>query len=201
MRINAVSARSTRAEDALAATADLDAYMTDRRVLRALINIERDHLPKTLLDPCAGTGNWLLEFRDAGYTMHARDIYDYGFPGTVIGDYLKAVPWPGVEGICTNPPFFLSKEFLEKALSEVGYVVFLQRTNWLESTKRLPMFKAHPPARVWISSRRLPTMHRHGWTGKQAASNICFAFYVWDAKADKGVTRLMWFDWKTLETV
>lgn len=114
-------------------------------------------------------------------------------------DYLSAPPPPGTEGIVTNPPYRLAVEFAHKALGEVGYLALLLRTNFLESTTRLPFFQVHPPARVWISSRRLPMMHRHGWTGPRAPSNTCFAWFVWDASASAHrEPRLGWFDWQDL---
>ena len=37
------------------------------------------------------------------------------------------------------------------------------RTNFVESVSRLPFFRCSPPTRMWVSSRRLPMMHRFGW--------------------------------------
>jgi hypothetical protein len=87
--------------------------------------------------------------------------------------------------------------FAEKALREAPYLALLLRTNFLESTARLQFFRKHQPARIWISSRRLPMMHRHGWQGPRAPSNTCFAWFVWDAHSDQ--KRVVdWFDWKQL---
>jgi hypothetical protein len=195
MRINSVSARSDRHIDALAETADLDSYQSPPEAVRALIRIEREHIPHTLWEYGAGIGNIVTALRQAGYVCHASDIYDYGFPGCKIEDYATATPPIGVAGIITNPPFNRALEFLQKSIGEVPYVAYLLRTNFLESTRRLPFFRATPPARVWISSRRLPMMHRHGWTGKQAASNVCYAWFIWQAgSADIG--KLGWFDYR-----
>jgi hypothetical protein len=65
----------------------------------------------------------------------------------------------------------------------------------LESTARMPFFKKHRPARIWISSRRLPMMHRHGWEGPRAPSNTCFAWFIWDNNAEKDCV-VDWFDWR-----
>jgi hypothetical protein len=197
MRINSVSARSERHIDALAETADLDSYQTPPEAVRALIRIERDHLPKTLWEYGAGVGNIVTTLRQAGYVCHPSDIYDYGFPGCKIEDYATAVPPIGVAGIVTNPPFNRALEFLQKSINEVSYVAYLLRTNFLESTRRLPFFREHPPARVWISSRRLPMMHRHGWSGKRAGSNVAYAWFIWD-EASADCCRLNWFDWRAL---
>ena len=105
----------------------------------------------------------------AGFDVVATDIVDYGGDSITPGvDYLTAPLPHGVLGIVTNPPYRRAVEFAPKALGEVPYLALLLRTNFLESTARLPFFRKHPPARVWVSSRRLPMMHRHGWAGPQA---------------------------------
>jgi hypothetical protein len=104
---------------------------------------------------------------------------------------------PDVKGIVTNPPYRLAVQFAEKALTEVGYVALLLRTNFLESTARLAFFRRHPPARIWISSRRLPMMHRQGWQGPRAPSNTCFAWFIWDSQAEQTQV-LDWFDWRAV---
>jgi hypothetical protein len=134
--------------------------------------------------------------QSAGYRVVASDIVDYGLENCRSGvDYLKAKTPAGVQAIVTNPPYRLAVQFAEKALREVPYLALLLRTNFLESTARLPFFRRHQPARIWISSRRLPMMHRHGWKGPRAPSNTCFAWFVWDCSAEQKRV-IDWFDWK-----
>jgi hypothetical protein len=97
----------------------------------------------------------------------------------------------------TNPPYRLALQFIEKALADgCPYAAFLLRTNFLESQKRKPFFEQNPPARIWVSSARLPTMHRDGWTGPKAASNVAYAWIIWQAGAPRRPVE--WFDWKKL---
>ena len=131
------------------------------------------------LEPAAGDGAIVRPLQAAGFTVIASDIVDYGLVGCKAGiDYLEAAPIGGVDGIVTNPPFKLALQFAEKALREVPYFALLLRTNFLESAARLKFFRKHPPARIWICSRRLPMMHRHGWQGRRAPSNTCHAWFV-----------------------
>jgi hypothetical protein len=157
----------------------LDAYMTPPEAVQALLRIEQSHIPATLWDPCCGTGNIVTELQQAGFRVFASDVADYDFPCR-IEDYLEATPPIGVAGIITNPPFGQALKFIKKSLREVGYVAYLLRTNFLESQSRFSFFQESPPNRTWISSRRLPMMHRHNWTGKRSTSNTCFAWFVWD---------------------
>jgi hypothetical protein len=137
-----------------------------------------------------------MPFQAAGYRVFASDIADYGLANCHIGaDYLTTKAPPGVEAVVTNPPYKLAVQFAEKALREVPYLALLLRTNFLESTTRLPFFRRHQPARIWISSRRLPMMHRHGWQGPRAPSNTCFAWFIWDRNAEQKRV-IDWFDWK-----
>src|SRR3954464_15396993 len=144
----------------------LDAYFSPPEAVARLVHIERGRLPGCIWEPAAGDGAIVRPLQAAGFDVVASDIADYGLPGCRTGvDYLEAVPPAGVEGIVTNPPYKLASQFVEKALNEVPYVALLLRTNFLESTNRLRFFRTHEPARVWISSRRLPMMHRYGWEG------------------------------------
>jgi hypothetical protein len=175
-----------------------DAYFTPPQAAKALIAIEK--LPQRILDPCCGSGQILDVLRKKGHTVRGSDIVDYGWPGTAIRDYLSQPLSMRGTGIVTNPPYDAvtgtAKQFVEKAIADgCQYHAWLLRMNFLESIGRLPMFRKHPPSRIWISSRRLPMMHREGWEGNKAPSNITYMWIVWDANSEDRC-KLNWFDWK-----
>lgn len=181
-----------------AAARGLDAYFTPPEAIASLIAIERARMPKAIWEPACGDGAIVLPLREAGFNVFASDIHDYGLPGTRVSDFLKT-PFFGSYpqtpiGIITNPPFRLALAFARKAVGEAEYVALLLRTNFLESVGRLAFFREHPPSRIWVSSRRLPMMHRQGWEGPRAASNTAHAWFIWDGPADRCEVR--WFDWK-----
>lgn len=174
----------------------LDAYFSPPEAVKSLLRIEAPHLPEAIWEPAAGDGAIVRPLQQAGHKVIASDIADYGLDGCETGvDYLRAAPRQDVQGIVTNPPYKLAVHFARKAIGEVPYLALLLRTNFLESTSRLPFFFKHQPARLWISSRRLPMMHRHGWQGPRAPSNTCFAWFIWDSRS-KEKCRFSWFDWK-----
>lgn len=176
----------------------LDAYFSPPEAAISLLDIEADYLPKCIWEPAAGNGALVHPLEAEGFTVIASDIADYGLTGCMSGvDYLLANPPPEAGGIVTNPPYKLAVQFAEKAINEVSYLALLLRTNFLESTARMTFFRRHPPARIWISSRRLPMMHRHGWKGPQAPSNTCFAWFIWDLHS-KQKRIVDWFDWKQI---
>ena len=186
MRINSTHAHSDRG---------VDPYFTPIEGIRALMKIEA--LPKNIWEPAAGNGAIVNPLRDAGHNVLASDIVDYGgVKGFVQRDFLTSSVKDRSIGIVTNPPYKLAAQFLEHALSESDYVALLLRLNFLEGSKRKAMFEANPPARVWVSSRRLPMMHRLGWTGNQAPSNTCYAWFVW--AQPNGKPQLNWFDWRQI---
>ena len=173
-----------------------DPYFSPREATASLLGIETGHIPQCIWEPAAGDGAIVRPLQAAGFRIIASDIVDYGLVGCKAGiDYLKTPPIGDVQAIVTNPPFRLALYFAEKALSEVPYLALLLRTNFLESTERLKFFRKHPPARIWISSRRLPMVHRYGWEGPRAPSNTCHAWFVWDERS-KQKSVMHWFDWK-----
>jgi hypothetical protein len=179
----------------------LDAYFSPPEAVSSLLRIESTYLPRCIWEPAAGDGAIVRPLQSAGYRVVASDIVDYGLEDCSSGvDYLKAKAPAGVQAVVTNPPYKLAVLFAEKALLEVPYLALLLRTNFLESAARLPFFRRHQPARIWISSRRLPMMHRHGWKGPRAPSNTCFAWFIWDCSAEQKRV-IDWFDWKNIAPV
>jgi len=174
----------------------LDAYFSPPEAVWSLLRIEADHLPRQIWEPAAGDGAIVRPLRQAGYEVIASDVADYGLDDCKVGvDYLRAKRPDKAEAVVTNPPYKLAMRFAEKAIGEVPYLALLLRTNFLESTSRMPFFQRHQPARLWISSRRLPMMHRLGWTGPRAPSNTCFAWFIWDSRSTEKC-RFDWFDWR-----
>jgi hypothetical protein len=174
----------------------LDAYFSPLEAAIGLLEVEDSHLPNCIWEPAAGDGALVRPLQATGRKVIASDISDYGLRGCATGiDYLSAPRQAEAGGIVTNPPYKLAVEFALKALQEAPYLALLLRTNFLESTARLPFFRKRRPARIWISSRRLPMMHRHGWEGPRAPSNTCFAWFIWDAQTEQKCV-VDWFDWK-----
>jgi hypothetical protein len=177
----------------------LDAYWTPTCATRALMAVER--LPLSVADPAVGSGAILDVLRDeGGHIVHGRDVVNYGWPHTVIQDYLaEPIEMNGDIGIVTNPPYRLAMDFIEKAFADgAKYSAWLLRLNFLESMRRKPFFEANPPTRLHIFSRRLPMQNRLGWTGREAPSNMAFAWFIFDRRglADNR-PQLNFVDWKS----
>jgi hypothetical protein len=170
----------------------LDAYFTPKEAIRALLALEK--IPSRVFDPCCGNGALLDLLEAAGHHVSGADIHDYGWRGTIVKDFLASSHDLRGTAIVSNPPYKKAQEFLQKVIDEGSpYHAWLLRLNFLESMRRKPFFERHPPSRIWVSSRRLPQMHQHGWTGTETSNNACYCWYVWDGSFP---TRLNLFDWR-----
>ncbi len=160
-----------------------DLYETPECATLALLCAES--LPHRIWEPACGRGAIVNILRAAGHEVVASDLVDYGVPVTCPGyrnvDFLTEHRAPeGTEAIVTNPPFKLANEFVEHALDLCPRVIMLLRLAFLESERRTRILESGTLARVHIFRRRLPMMHRDGWTGPCASSGIPFAWFCWN---------------------
>ena len=168
----------------------LDAYFTPPAPIWSLLALET--VPHCIWEPAAGDGAIVRVLEAAGHLVIASDIADYG-AGYPLAGYLTAPVPPGVQGQVTNPPFGIAQKWVEKALGEVPFVALLLRLNFLQAVERTAFFRATPPARVWVSMRRI-AMHEHKWDGKKVSPNQSHAWMIWDAGAER-TNQLDYFDW------
>ena len=175
----------------------LDAYFTCPEAIRSLILLEGSRLPQRIWEPAAGDGAIVRELVASGRFVVASDIHDYGLEGCRILDYLTAPRMIGVDGLVTNPPYKKALAFAKKAIAEFPYVALLVRMNFDgEGVRRMGFRRQHPPTRIWKSARRLPSMHRYGWTGKRVSSNQEYWWLVWERGARREFPED--YDWKEL---
>lgn len=178
-----------------------DLYETPAAAVRALLATE--WLPQRIWEPACGPGAIVRELRAAGHDVVPTDLVDYGCEGQASGmDFLKVRAAPfGVDCIVTNPPFKDANAFVERAIALCPRVLMLLRFSFYESIRRGSILDTGTLARVHCFRKRLPMMHRHGWTGPTAASGMAFAWFVWD-RSHRGGTildRLSWEDYADSE--
>jgi hypothetical protein len=106
-----------------------------------------EKLAASIADPCCGKGAVLNVLKGAGHIVFGADIRDYGWPHTIVRDYLTEPVEMGCVGIVTNPPYRLALQFIQKAISDgCQYHAWLLRLNFLESMTRKAFFEFNPPA-------------------------------------------------------
>lgn len=164
-----------------------DFYPTPALGILALIGAERFH--GTIWEPAAGDGAISQMLEDFGYTVISTDLIDRGYCEHGVNFFTETQP--RAPNIVTNPPYKYATEFVQHSLSlTTGKVAMLLRLSFLEGNKRAKLFKHHPPARVWVFSRRLK-FHRPGWIDSGAGGMVAYAWFVWD-HGYKGKPEIGW---------
>ena len=177
-----------------------DLYETPVPAVSALLAVEP--LPHRIWEPACGCGAIVGVLRRACRHVIATDLVGWGCPdSTARLDFLmtRRAP-PGVEAICTNPPFKNADDFVRHALTlNVAKVVMLLRLAFLESERRADILDGGQLARVHLFRKRLPFMHRHGYDGpKNSSSAMPFAWFVWEHDYDGPIT-LNRIDWPAVD--
>jgi hypothetical protein len=170
-----------------------DLYSTPPCAIEALLRVEA--LDHWIWEPAAGRGAIVSVLRDYGHAVIASDVIQYDFALHFVTDFLATTKAPvGTKCILTNPPFQIIGEFVAHALGLSPRVIMLARLALLESVRRTDILERRGLARIHILRRRLPMMHRDGWTGPRASSAIPFAWFVWDRdhRGPTIVDRISW---------
>jgi hypothetical protein len=179
-----------------------DLYETPAVAVEALLRVEQ--LPKRLWEPAAGRGAIVNVLRAAGHEVLASDLVDYGDPTHFARrDFLMEHKAPdGCQAIVTNPPYKNAAEFVAHALELCPLVMMLLPLKFFEAgigTARKHLLRRKvldeiPPARIHQFSGRLPMMHRDGWQGPKATSQVPYAWFVWNG-AHTGPTIIDRISW------
>ena len=173
------------------ARADADWYVEPAWVVDALFAVER--FEGVIFDTACGGGRIPERAKAAGYEAVGMDIADRGYG--MRGDFLlfeRADGDESIVNIVTNPPYSLTEQFVRHALSiTTGKVAIITRLAFLESqVRRDGLFREHPPARVWVCSKR-PSMPPGGTDVPAKGGSVAYAWFVWD-RSYKGATTLGW---------
>ena len=180
---------------------DLECFETDPWAASRILDVER--FEADIVDPCAGPGVMTLAARAAGLSVHANDIFDYGFKLDSVGDFLEQEYEFG-KGYYMNPPFSKTEAFVRHAMAQAASkIICFQRFAWWESDGREAFWDDAPPNRVYVCGSRA-TCWRHDLpknergdrfdpvTGKKmAGTSTAHAFFVWDEDNPTGKTDLL----------
>ncbi|BAB54373.1 hypothetical protein [Mesorhizobium japonicum] len=210
---------SVGTDSATAAERGNNLYETPPEAMRTLLSFMR--FSAKVWEPACGKGAISRMLEDAGYEVELSDLVDYG---TVdrhgelqrAENFMSTAPRadnPDRPDIVTNPPYGADlNAFVAHALRahRPRRIALLLNLNFLcgfEDENRNFAMDEHPPSDVFVFTRRLPMMHRDGWTGDIASSRMNTAWFIWtldeatntyDADGKRG-TQLVRVDWKTFE--
>lgn len=169
-------------------------YETPEEATRTLIAIES--FSRRFREPFVGRGAILRVMEAAGYEGEISDLRDRGVVNARgeaqgVGDFLdsRGDARCGMDMV-TNPPYGdLANACLAHALRhhKPGKMAVLLNLNFMcgfDDPDRRYVMDENPPSRVYVFTRRLPMMHRDGWDGPKATSQMNTGWFVWERNAD-----------------
>lgn len=164
-------------------------WETDRWAPKALLT--KELMTERVIDPCCGTGIMTLMAREAGYSVIPFDIFNWGFEGTILQDWLNLDP-EFIEcvkdsTVFMNPPFSISEKFVEKCF-EYGArkIICFQKFSWYEGAfntgkKRGKFWDKYRPARIWVCGDRASCWrHDIALEDRTSSTPTAYAFFVFE---------------------
>lgn len=174
-----------------------DYYATEPKAVEILL--EQERFNPYVWECACGEGHISEVLKAHGYKVKSSDLYDRGYEGTEIIDFLtvrKEVMKPDVpRDIITNPPYKYAKEFVEKALETsmdgTKIAMFLKLT-FLESKSRQELFEKFPPKKIYVFRNRIDCW-KNGIKPDKPQKAVCYAWFVWE-KGFKGDPVIKWIN-------
>lgn len=144
-----------------------DFYATPPETVRAfLANFDGISSGDRILEPSAGNGQIVKVLREGGYDNRIdavelrpeeRGTLEALADNVTIGSFFDYEPDCGYDVIIGNPPYSLALDFINKSLELLhpgGLLIFLLRTNFLESEKRFKWWQEHPLSGLYTLHKR-----------------------------------------------
>lgn len=168
-----------------------DFYATPPETVRAfLANFDGISSGDRILEPSAGNGQIVKVLREGGYDNRIdavelrpeeRGTLEALADNVTIGSFFDYEPDCGYDVIIGNPPYSLALDFINKSLELLhpgGLLIFLLRTNFLESEKRFKWWQEHPLSGLY-------TLHkRPSFTGR-GTDATSYSWFVWEWGGDR----------------
>lgn len=155
-----------------------DYYATPPTAVEDLLSKESFN---NVWEPACGEGHISKVLQTHGILSRSTDLICRGYGDCEQDFFSFNEMWDG--DIITNPPYRFAKEFVEKSLTliEDGHkVAMLLKVQFLESKKRMELFKNNPPKRIYIWSGRMTCALNGDFESIKHGSPMMFAWFVWD---------------------
>lgn len=157
-----------------------DYYATPPSAVEELL--KRESFNKYVLEPAVGGGSIAEVLKSHGHIVQSMDIVDRGYEGTEVRDFLQTSKNDLIcsPDIVTNPPYSIATEFVEHALDismDSVKVAMLLKIQFLETKKRLALFRKYPPKFIYVFTNRIACAKNGNFNGESSA--VCYAWFVW----------------------
>ncbi|WP_440671190.1 hypothetical protein [Bacillus subtilis] len=169
-----------------------DFYPTPVKTIENFLNNYELH-EGTILEPCAGNGNFIKVLRKLGYKnkivaneirVEENDNLLYSGADYIYNvDFLnERMPEHNITTIITNPPFNLAREFVTrcKELYPEAEIIMLLRTAFLESRVRYDFWQNNKVNKLYTLSSRPKFVN-----GKTDATS--YSFFIWNNTKDQEI--------------
>lgn len=173
-----------------------DYYATEPKAVELLLEQER-FIPYVWECAC-GEGHISEVLKAHGYKVKSSDLYDRGYDGTEIIDFLtvtkKDIDPDFSRDIITNPPYKYAKEFVKKALEismDGTKVAMFLKLTFLEGKARKKLFEKYPPKTIYVFSSRVKCAKNGDFT--TAVNAVCYAWFIWE-KGYTGNPKIKWIN-------
>lgn len=167
---------------------EADFYATPLETVYSLLdNYDGIKLGDKILEPSAGSGNIIQGLRNRGYTTNYIEAVE--LRESELNNLDKLVKYVNIcdfltefkttckyDVIIGNPPYSLAQEFIDKSLELLapgGRLIFLLRTNFLESKKRFEWWQDKTPNGLYVLSKR------PSFTGK-GTDATSYSWFIWE---------------------
>lgn len=169
-------------------------YETPPEAMHTLLALEQ--FSPTVWEPACGRNAIGRMLEGAGYAVVLSDLIDYGTADAngelqAVIDFRDTKPGEGeCHDIVSNPPYGdVMNAFIAHALRvhkpvKMALLLNVNAYFGFDDADRVFIMEECPPARIYAFSRRLPMMHRDGWDGPKATSQMNTAFFIWERQAD-----------------
>lgn len=136
----------------------LEFFPTPPWAARAVCELVKtiDPMAKRVWEPACGQGHFAGPAAEYFHTVHASDIYDFGFGQ--VNDFLQnPILFDDVEWIITNPPFAHAQSFVQMGLRVAKQgVAILVRLAFLATAGRHELLFGYPAHCCAVFSERVP---------------------------------------------
>jgi len=179
-------------------------WCVDQCMAEVLPHYFRVWRPSLIVEPSAGKGVFVSSLRerfpnaqiaasdidpDVGPWGGADDSYESDFFETDWEALFRAYGYKEEKPVgltIGNPPYKYAVEFCEECLRWSEHLVFILRTDFLNSAARAKFFKEHEPSHVFLLPNR-PSFTEDGATGEYDYAWVC-----WSPKPKAQRTQLLW---------
>lgn len=144
-------------------------------------------------EPFCGRGAIVKVLEAAGYDVVPSDLVDRGVV-TKDGECQGVADYMTTEGpshdIVSNPPYgdemnaVIAHALRVRRPRKMALLLNLNVLSGYEDADRTFYMETCPPARIYVNKHRLPMMHRDGWDGNKASSQMNTMWCVWEMDED-----------------